>query len=142
MYLTYSEYKAIGLSDIEEKDYVSVEMRAEIQIDSVTNFFYTDGDDHDLNIESASTYKYIKRRALAFKRAMAIVIDYMVRNDVLDSSDIADGGLTAIEMGETHLTASDSGGVTSSSYNGLAVPKEALLLLGANGLRYGGVSSV
>lgn len=142
MYLTYSEYKAIGLSDIEEKDYVSVEMRAEIQIDSVTNFFYTDGDDHDLNIESASTYKYIKRRALAFKRAMAIIIDYMVRNDVLDSSDIADGGLTAIEMGETHLTASDSGGVTSSSYNGLAVPKEALLLLGANGLRYGGVASV
>lgn len=142
MYLTYSEYKAIGLSDIEEKDYVSVEMRAEIQIDSVTNFFYTDGDDHNLNIESDSTYKYIKRRALAFKRAMAIVIDYMVRNDVLDSSDIADGGLTAIEMGETHLTASDSGGVTSSSYSGLAVPKEALLLLGANGLRYGGVASV
>lgn len=142
MYLTYSEYKAIGLSDIEEKDYVSVEMRAEIQIDSVTNFFYTDGDDHDLNIESASTYKYIKRRALAFKRAMAIVIDYMVRNDVLDSSDVADGGLTAIEMGETHLTAGASGGVTSSSYSGLAVPKEALLLLGANGLRYGGVASV
>lgn len=142
MYLTYSEYKAIGLSDIEEKDYISVEMRAEIQIDSVTNFFYTDGDDHDINIESVSTYKYIKRRALAFKRAMAIIIDYMVRNDVLDSSDIADGGLTAIEMGETHLTASDSGGVTSSSYNGLAVPKEALLLLGANGLRYGGVASV
>ena len=142
MYLTYSEYKAIGLSDIEEKDYVSVEMRAEIQIDSVTNFFYTDGDDHDLDIESASTYKYIKRRALAFKRAMAIIIDYMVRNDVLDSSDVADGGLTAIEMGETHLTAGSSGGVASSSYNGLAVPKEALLLLGANGLRYGGVASV
>lgn len=140
MYLTYPEYSAISNS-LDENAFKKLISKAEIQIDTVTNYFYGMPNSHVLADDSVSDYPWLNARASAFKRAISLTIDYMNSNSVTDSSDVKDGSYSSVEIGRTTLQYSNGSGSSSKS-SGFAVPDEALVLLGRFGLRYGGVASV
>ncbi|MFH0349386.1 hypothetical protein ACG92U_04200 [Leuconostoc citreum] len=71
---------------------------------------------------------------------MALTIDYMNSNNVSNSADLKNNSFSSIEIGRTTLQSANKG--TSNTSSGLAVPDEALMILGRYGLRYGGVQSV
>jgi len=141
MYLTYPEFTNILPYELSEDAFNKLISKAEIQIDTVTNYFYGMPNSHVLADDSVSDYSWLNARAIAFKRAIAITIDYMDSNSVTNSSDVKNGSYSSVEIGRTTLQSANSGGSSSTS-SGFAVPDEALMLLGRFGLRYGGVASV
>lgn len=141
MYLTYPEYSNILPDSLSEDAFKKLISKAEIQIDTVTNYFYGMPNSHVLSDDSVSDYPWLNARASAFKRAIAMTIDYMDSNNVTDSSDVKDGSYSSVEIGRTTLQYSNGNGSSSKSSE-FAVPDEALVLLGRFGLRYGGVASV
>lgn len=141
MYLTYPEFQSVLPNSVSNDVFEQLLPNAEIQIDTVTNYFYGMPDSHVLDDDAVSEYKWLKSRASAFKRAVALTIDYMDRNSVTDSSDLNNGSYSSIEIGRTTLQSANGGG-TSSTSSGFAVPDEVLSLLGRFGMRYGGVASV
>jgi len=141
MYLTYPEFQSILPNSVSNDVFEQLLPNAEIQIDTVTNYFYGMPNSHVLADDSVSDYSWLNARAIAFKRAIAITIDYMDSNSVTNSSDVKNGSYSSVEIGRTTLQSANSGGSSSTS-SGFAVPDEALMLLGRFGLRYGGVASV
>ncbi len=141
MYLTYPEFQSVLPNSVSNDVFEQLLPNAEIQIDTVTNYFYGMPNSHVLADDSVSDYSWLNARAIAFKRAIAITIDYMDSNSVTNSSDVKNGSYSSVEIGRTTLQSANSGGSSSTS-SGFAVPDEALMLLGRFGLRYGGVASV
>lgn len=141
MYLTYPEFTNILPNSVSEDSFKKLISKAEIQIDTVTNYFYGMPNSPVLSDDGASEYPWINARAKAFKRAIALTIDYMDRNSVTDSSDLNNDSYSSVEIGRTTLQSANSDG-SSSTGSGFAIPDEALILLGRFGLRYGGVASV
>lgn len=135
MYLTYDEFKTLGISDIPEGNFNEAIAKAEIQIDMVTNFFYADGL-HDLQNDLISSKKYLNMRAEAFKRALGITIYYAIETGVSSSNDAISGNIKSLSIGRTHL---DTSGTDSVTYGNSAVPNEAMALLFHWGLLYKGV---
>lgn len=141
MYLTYPDFQIILPNSVSDDVFKQLLPKAELQIDTVTNYFYAMPDSHVLDDDSVSEYKWLKARADAFKRAIALTIDYMDRNSVADSSDLNNGSYSSVEIGRTTLQSANGGGSSSTS-SGFAVPDEVLSLLGRFGMRYGGITSV
>ncbi|KAF0353801.1 hypothetical protein GBO97_07615 [Pediococcus acidilactici] len=135
MYLTYDEFKSLGISDISEDNFKKAITKAEIQIDMVTNFFYADGS-HDLQNDLISPKKRLNMRAKAFKRALGIIICYAIETGVSSFNDAISGNVKSISIGRTHL---DTSGTASVTYGKSAVPKEAMALLFRWGFLYKGV---
>ncbi|WP_270217226.1 hypothetical protein [Pediococcus pentosaceus] len=135
MYLTYDEFKALGISDISEENFNKAITKAEIQIDMVTNFFYADGL-HDLQNDLISPKKRLNMRAKAFKKALGIIICYAIETGVSSSNDAISGNIKSLSIGRTHL---DTSGTDSATYGNSAVPNEAMALLFFWELLYKGV---
>lgn len=135
MYLTYDEFKALGISDISEENFNEAITKAETQIDMVTNYFYADGL-HDLQNDLSSPKKYLNMRAKAFKKALGIIICYAIETGVSSSNDAISGNIKSISIGRTHL---DASGTDSVTYGNSAVPNEAMALLFHWGFLYKGV---
>ncbi|NVM33697.1 hypothetical protein HWI72_08790 [Pediococcus acidilactici] len=135
MYLTYDEFKALGISNISEENFNEAITKAEIQIDMVTNYFYADGL-HDLQNDLISSKKCLNMRAKAFKKALGIIICYAIETGVSSSNDAISGNVKSISIGRTHL---DASGTDSVTYGKSAVPNEAMALLFHWGLLYKGV---
>lgn len=135
MYLTYDEFKALGISDISEENFNKAITKAEIQIDMVTNFFYADGL-HDLQNDLISPKKRLNMRAKAFKKALGIIICYAIETGVSSSNDAISGNIKSLSIGRTHL---DTSGTDSAIYGNSAVPNEAMALLFFWELLYKGV---
>lgn len=135
LYLTYDEFKALGISDISEENFNKAITKAEIQIDMVTNFFYADGL-HDLQNDLISPKKRLNMRAKAFKKALGIIICYAIETGVSSSNDAISGNIKSLSIGRTHL---DTSGTDSATYGNSAVPNEAMALLFFWELLYKGV---
>lgn len=135
MYLTYDEFKSLGISDISEENFKEAITEAEIQIDMVTNYFYADGL-HDLQNDLSSPKKYLNMRAKAFKKALGIIICYAIETGVSSSNDAISGNVKSISIGRTHL---DTAGTASVTYGKSSVPNEAMALLFHWGFLYKGV---
>lgn len=135
MYLTYDEFKALGISDISEVNFNEAITKAEIQIDMVTNYFYADGL-NDLQNDLISSKKCLNMRAKAFKKALGIIICYAVETGVSSSNDAISGNIKSLSIGRTHL---DTSGTDSVTYGNSAVPNEAMALLFHWGFLYKGV---
>ncbi|MEE6669689.1 hypothetical protein [Pediococcus acidilactici] len=135
MYLTYDEFKALGLSDMSEEDFEKAIIKAEIQIDMVTNFFYANGL-HDLQNDLISSKKQLNMRAKAFKRALGMIICYAIETGVSNSNDMVSGNVKNITIGRTRL---ETDGTISATYGKSAVPNEAMALLFHWGFLYKGV---
>ncbi|MET3356894.1 UNVERIFIED_ORG: hypothetical protein ABIC58_000241 [Leuconostoc holzapfelii] len=140
MYLTYSEFKSILSDSVDEVTFDKLLVRAEIQIDTVTNYFYSMPGINDIESDSNSKYLWLKARSDVFKKALALTIDYMNSNNVSNSADLKNNSFSSIEIGRTTLQSANKD--ISNTSSGLAVPDEALMILGRYGLRYGGVQSV
>ena len=134
MYLTYPEFTSILSDTLSEDAFKKLNSKAEIQIDTVTNYFYGMPNSPVLSDDSVSEYPWISARAKAFKRAIALTVDYMDRNSVTDSTDLNNGSYSSVEIGRTTLQSANSDGSSSTS-SGFAVPDEVLMLLGRFGLR-------
>ena len=135
MYLTYDEFKTLGLSDISEEDFEKAIIKAEIQIDMVTNFFYANGL-HDLQNDLISSNKRLNMRAKAFKKALGMIVCYAIETGVSSSNDAISGNVKSVSIGRTHL---DTSGTASVTYGNSAVPNEAVALLFHWGFLYKGV---
>ena len=135
MYLTYDEFKALGISDMAEDNFKESITKAEIQIDMVTNFFYADGL-HDLQSDLISPKKRLNMRAKAFKKALGMIICYAIETGVSNSNDAISGNVKSVSIGRTHL---DTSGTASVTYGNSAVPNEAVALLFRWGFLYKGV---
>lgn len=135
MYLTYDEFKALGISDISEENFNEAITKAETQIDMVTNYFYADGL-NDLQNDLISSKKYLNMRAKAFKKALGIIICYAIETGVSSSNDAISGNIKSLSIGRTHL---DTAGTASVTYGNSAVPNEAMALLFHWGFLYKGV---
>ncbi|MBU7450020.1 hypothetical protein [Leuconostoc citreum] len=140
MYLTYSEFKSILSDSVDEVTFDKLLVRAEIQIDTVTNYFYSMPGINDIESDSISKYPWLKARSDVFKKALALTIDYMNSNNVSNSADLKNNSFSSIEIVRTTLQSANKD--ISNTSSGLAVPDEALMILGPYGLRYGGVQSV
>lgn len=140
MYLTYSEFNTILNNSVDEDTFNKLLVSAEIQIDTVTNYFYSMPGINDIESDSNSKYPWLKARSDVFKKALALTIDYMNSNKVSNSADLKNNSFSSIEIGRTTLQSANKD--TSNTSSGLAVPDEALMILGRYGLRYGGVQSV
>lgn len=140
MYLNYSEFKSILSDSVDEVTFDKLLVRAEIQIDTVTNYFYSMPGINDIESDSISKYPWLKARSDVFKKALALTIDYMNSNNVSNSADLKNNSFSSIEIGRTTLQSANKD--ISNTSSGLAVPDEALMILGPYGLRYGGVQSV
>jgi len=88
MYLTYSEFKSILSDSVDEVTFDKLLVRAEIQIDTVTNYFYSMPGINDIESDSISKYPWLKARSDVFKKALALTIDYMNSNNVSNSADL------------------------------------------------------
>ena len=135
MYLTYDEFKALGVSDISEDNFNEAVAKAETQIDMVTNYFYADGL-HDLQNDLISPKKLLNMRAKAFKKALGMIICYAIETGVSSSNDAISGNIKSLSIGRTHL---DTSGTDSATYGNSAVPNEAMALLFHWGFLYKGV---
>lgn len=135
MYLTYDEFKALGIYDISEENFNEAITKAETQIDMVTNYFYADGL-NDLQNDLISPKKLLNMRAKAFKKALGIIICYAIKTGVSSSNDAISGNVKSISIGRTHL---DTAGTASANYGKSAVPNEAMALLFHWGFLYKGV---
>lgn len=135
MYLTYDEFKALGISDISEDNFNEAIAKAEFQIDMVTNFFYANGL-HDLQNDLISSNKRLNMRAKAFKRALGIIVCYAIETGVTSSNDAISGNVKSLSIGRTHL---DTSGTASATYGKSSVPNEAMALLFHWGFLYKGV---
>ena len=135
MYLTYDEFKTLGISDMSEEDFKKAIVKAEIQIDMVTNFFYANGL-NDLQNDLISSNKRLNMRAKVFKRALGLIICYAIETGVSSSNDVISGNVKNISIGRTHL---DTDGTASATYGNSAVPNEAVALLFHWGFLYKGV---
>lgn len=135
MYLTYDEFKALGLSDMSEEDFKKAIVKAEIQIDMVTNFFYANGL-HDLQNDLISPKKRLNMRAKAFKKALGLIVCYAIETGVSSSNDAISGNVKSITIGRTQL---ETDGTDSVTYGKSAVPNEAMALLFHWGFLYKGV---
>ena len=135
MYLTYEEFKALGISDMSEEDFKKAIVKAEIQIDMITNFFYANGL-HELQNDLISSKKSLNMRAKAFKKALGMIICYAIETGVSSSNDVISGNVKNISIGRTHL---ETDGTASATYGKSAVPNEAMALLFHWGFMYKGV---
>lgn len=135
MYLTYDEFKTLGISDISEENFKEAITKAEIQIDMVTNFFYADGL-HDLQSDLISPKKRLNMRAKIFKRALGLIVCYAIETGVSSSNDAISGNIKSLSIGRTRL---DTSGTDSVTYGNSAVPNEAVALLFHWGFLYKGV---
>lgn len=134
-YLTYDEFKRIMTgTEISEGDFDKELPKAEIQIDSVTNYFYANGL-HDLDKDAESKNKLCSRRALAFKKALALIVDYAISTGITDSNDAVSGNVKSVSIGRTSISTSDA----SATYGTTAVPNEAISILAYWGFMYRGV---
>lgn len=135
LYLTYDEFKSLGISDISEDNFKEAITKAEIQIDMVTNFFYANGL-HDLQNDLISPKKHLNMRAKAFKKALGMIVCYAIETGVSSSNDAISGNVKSVSIGRTHL---DTSGTASVTYGKSAVPNEAMALLFRWGFLYKGV---
>ena len=135
LYLTYDEFKSLGISDISEENFKEAITKAEFQIDMVTNLFYANGS-HDLQNDLISSNKRLNMRAKAFKKALGIIICYAIETGVSSSNDAISGNVKSLSIGRTHL---DTSGTASVTYGKSAVPNEAMSLLFHWGFLYKGV---
>ena len=118
-----------------EEDFKKAIVKAEIQIDMVTNFFYANGL-NDLQNDLISSNKRLNMRAKVFKRALGLIICYAIETGVSSSNDVISGNVKNISIGRTHL---DTDGTASATYGNSAVPNEAVALLFHWGFLYKGV---
>lgn len=121
-YITYDDYKYSGLSDIDEKVFNNLLPKAEIALDSKTNYFYKN---NDLNSDNP-------RRKEAFIMALCLTIEQMERTGIISEADIL--ALQNLSIGSTSLGFKDSANLIQ------VIPKEGVRLLDSVGLRYSGVS--
>lgn len=121
-YITYDDYKNSGLANIDEITFKKLLPKAEIAMDSKTNYFYKE---NDLNSDNP-------RRKEAFITALCLTIEQMDQTGIISEIDIL--SLQNISIGSTSLGFKDSLNLVQ------IVPSEALGLLGSVGLRYSGVA--
>lgn len=121
-YITYDDYKYSGLSDIDEKVFNKLLPKAEIALDSKTNYFYKE---NDLTSDSP-------RRKEAFIMALCLTIEQMDQTGIISDVDVL--SLQNLSIGSTSLGFKDSTNLIQ------VIPSEGIQLLGSVGLRYSGVA--
>ncbi|TYC48812.1 hypothetical protein ESZ50_08005 [Weissella muntiaci] len=127
-YLTFKEYEDMHLSSITEKKFDELVVRAIDNIDVQTNYFYQK---HDLDND-------VKVRKNAFKKAIAVQIEYQFRYGILTVEDRLNAGdLKSQNIGRTSMSFGDSGNTSS---RGSTLSSDAYELLLSVGLLYSGVS--
>lgn len=127
-YLAYDEYKKFGYQEVSDDEFKRLVVRASDFIDIRTRNFYRF---HDLETD-------IEFRAIQFKKAIALQIEYMATIEAVSTADInnptswsLDG--VSVSNGNSRLT--DDG--TSISI----VSEDAIEILSETGLLYRGVPS-
>lgn len=121
-YITYDDYKNSGLSDIDEKVFNKLLPKAEIALDSKTNYFYKENDLISDN----------PRRKEAFIMALCLTIEQMDQTGIISDVDVL--SLQNLSIGSTSIGFKDSANLIQ------VIPSEGIRLLGSVGLRYSGVA--
>ena len=131
MYLTYAEYSDISFNPVPEEQFTKQLASASFTLDSVTGYFY-----HGTDLETD-----VAQRKQAFKRAVAITIDYYGANGSTSQFATATGG-QSITIGRTSMSenSSNTSAVTKSQFGNLPIDVDNIL--GPTGLLFKGVRTL
>lgn len=137
-YLTSNEFKQFGYSPPDGDAFETVEQAAELVINSVTTFYDKDLGSHDLTADVSSSVNFEVQRATAFKKAVAMQIQFMIEANAKSAYQLQQGNLLSYSVDGTSMTFKEGAAdaVTSGS-TGLI--NSARVLLGRYGLLYAGV---
>lgn len=107
-------------------------IKAQLQVEAVTNGFYTK---YDINSDLNSDVFAYNQRAQAYKQAIALTIEFMISNEITSTADLHLNGQSNLQIGDMRVQGS---ALNSANLSNFAVPDEALTLLGRHGLLYQG----
>lgn len=133
MQFTQQEFSNLtGNTTITQDQINALSIKAQLQVDTVTNGFY---EKYDINNDVNSLIMAYNQRASAYKQALALTIEFMVTNEIQSTADLHLNGQSNLQIGDMRVQGS---ALNSANLSNFAIPDEALALLGRNGLLWQG----
>lgn len=142
-YLTKSEFEQFGFELKKPDDFDKLLNNATILINQICSYYDPAFAYHDLEADAAGeSGSYILfRRAMAFKKAVALEMLFLEESGYSSAYELAQGALNSFTVGHTSMSLNGSAGQNMTVGN-TGVVKSAYSLLGRYGLLFNGVTSL
>ena len=129
-YLTYDDYKAMGLNpELTEKEFERYYRHASATLDVETRHFYTK---HDFLTDN-------EWRKNQFKKALVAQIDYYIEAGAMTLEGL-NNEAQSVTVGRTSLSQTSNFNASGSNEKKETISHEAIMFLTGTGLMYRGVS--
>ncbi|SCC15101.1 hypothetical protein [Weissella bombi] len=133
-YLTYDEYKGFNFAEIDESDFKKILTRAELAINSITQF--------RLMKEENSLLKLPNWMQTQFKQAVALQVEYIAKSGIETAADAREqANISSSSIGSTSISM-NSGTARSANDTSLYISPDTMNILASLGLLYTGVDYV
>ncbi|WP_419154601.1 hypothetical protein [Weissella bombi] len=133
-YLTYDEYKGFNFTEIDESDFKKILTRAELAINSITQF--------RLMKEENSLLKLPNWMQAQFKQAVALQTEYIAKSGIETAADAREqANISGSSIGSTSISM-NSGTARSANDTSLYISPDTMNILANLGLLYTGVDYV
>lgn len=135
-YITKEEYEQMGFTTPENFD--ELEKKAEQAINALTDYYDPFLGKHDLSADIEGSNKGVSRSARAFKKAVALQVNFMNEMGVTSIYDAQKQDLSSYSVGDTSMTFKN-GTVGMVLHGSTGIVNEAYMLLAKYGFMYRGV---